>query len=264
MNANAGRKRAHKSYLFPHWSNACPGTRLRVGITHQHLPLFLPRGSLLCDRGCSHCVHSPLSARDHPLWQKRWSLEVLQSSMGGSGILMPHIWKKRCEEASWFHGILDVVIEEQEEAYLGWHFFVFGSCWVQWLGRFCQVDEGDPWCRSDPTPCAPPPHQLQQKGLIQTRQPCTVETNNSVSSNRPCWHAPRHTFCPFPATKSMHIGDSRCLILLRHSHWVIIHLYSFALVQKALYPFCKFSDLFVPSFIRLFIHSRHVIWIVSI
>ena len=125
----------------------------------------------------------------------------------------------------------------------------------RWRGPLMQV-----WPHSLP----PPPHQLQQKGLIQTRQPCTVETNNSVSSNRPCWHAPRHTFCPFPATKSMHIGDSRCLILLRHSHWVIIHLYSFALVQKALYPFCKFSDLFVPSFIRLFIHSRHVIWIVSI
>lgn len=25
MNANGGRKQAHKSYLFPHWSNACPG-----------------------------------------------------------------------------------------------------------------------------------------------------------------------------------------------------------------------------------------------
>ena len=171
MNANAGRKWAHKSYLFPHWSNACPGARLRVGITHQHLPLLLPRGSLLCDRGCSHCVHSPLSARDHPLWQKRWSLEVLQSSMGGSGILMPHIWKKRCEEASWFHGILDVVIEEQQEAYLGWHFFVFGRCWVQWSGRFCQVDEGDLWCRSDPTPWPPPPTSCNKKGWYKLGNP---------------------------------------------------------------------------------------------
>lgn len=45
--------------------------------------------------------------------------KALQSSMGGSGILMPHIWKERREEAFWFHGILDVLMEEQEEAYLG-------------------------------------------------------------------------------------------------------------------------------------------------
>ena len=95
--------------------------------------------------------------------------KALQSSMGGSGILMPHIWKERREEAFWFHGILDVLMEEQEEAYLGWHFFVLGRCWIQWSGRFCQVSEGDHWCRSDPTPCFP--HHLQQKGLIQTRQP---------------------------------------------------------------------------------------------
>lgn len=112
----------------------------------------------------------------------------------------------------------------------------------QWKGPLMQV-----WPHSLPRH-PPHPHHLQQKGLIQTRQPCTVGTSNSVSSGRPCGHAPRHTFCPFPASKSMQIGDSRCLIPLRHSHWIIIHLYSFALVQKVLYPFCKFNDLFVHLF----------------
>lgn len=34
---------------------------------------FLPSPcSLLCNKGCFHCTHSVLSARNHTLWQKKW------------------------------------------------------------------------------------------------------------------------------------------------------------------------------------------------
>lgn len=38
------------------------------------------------------------------------------------------IWKEHGEEASWFHGLLEVPTEEGEEAFMEWYSFVFGGC----------------------------------------------------------------------------------------------------------------------------------------
>lgn len=161
MDANAGRKQAHKSYLFPHWCNACPGARLCVGITRRHLCWFLAlalcsvtRAALIALTPCWVSGTILCHRKGHP--QKDHSLPGDDQEIWCPTMLS--IWKEQGEEASWFHAVLEVPPEVGEEAYAGWHSFVFWGCSVQWWGRFGQADKGDPWWRSD----------LLEKGPIWT------------------------------------------------------------------------------------------------
>lgn len=96
---------------------------------------------------------------------------------------------------------------------------------------------------SIPIPAALPSHpcHLQRKGLIQTRQPCTVGTSNSVSSGRPCGQASRHTFCPFPPASQVTLdwGFQMPSFLSDNPHWIIIHLYSFCTCSKGTISFLQ-------------------------